>query len=54
MEWIGYLIGLCLMLGGGTGCGGYGGIGGWIGISVVLDLMLWSSVMYFSFNVSGG
>ena len=42
------------MLSGGVGCGGCGGIGGWIGISLVLGSMMWSSVMYSSFNVHGG
>ena len=32
------------MLGGGSGCGGCGGIEGWIGVSVVLGSMLWFSV----------
>ena len=42
------------MLGGGSGCGGCGGVGRWIGFSVVLGSMLWSSVMYSSFNVRDG
>ena len=42
------------MLGGGSGYGGCGGIEGWIGVFVVLGSMLWSSVMYSSFNVHGG
>ena len=51
MEWVGYLIGLFLMMSGGFGCGGCGGIGGWIGVSLFLDSILWSIVMYSSFNV---
>ena len=42
------------MLGGGSGCGGCGGVGRWIGFSVVLGSMLWSNVMYSSFSVRGG
>ena len=30
------------------------GVEGWIEVSVVLGFMLWSSVMYSSFNVRGG
>ena len=41
------------MLGGGSGCGECGGVGGWIGIYVVLGSILWSSVMYFSFSMHG-
>ena len=42
------------MLGGGIDCDGCGGVGGWIGVSIVLGSMLWSSVMYSFFNVRGG
>ena len=42
------------MLGGGSVCGGCDGVEGWIGISMVLGSMLWSSVMYSSFTVRGG
>ena len=49
-----YLIGLFLMLSGGFGCDGCGGIGRWIGVSLVHGLILWSIVMYSSFNVCGG
>ena len=42
------------MLGGGSGSGGYGVVGGWIGFSVVLGSMLWSSIIYSSFSVRGG
>ena len=42
------------MLGGGSGSGGCGGIGGWVGVFMVLGSMLWSSVMYSSFGVRGG
>ena len=42
------------MLGGSSSWGGCGGIEGWIGVYVVLGSMLWSSVMYFFFNVHGG
>ena len=51
IEWMGYLIGLFFMLGGGIGCGV---CNGWIGVSIVLGSMLWSSVIYFSFSVLGG
>ena len=39
IEWIGSLIGLFLMLGGGIGCGECGGVGGWMGVSIVLDFI---------------
>ena len=42
------------MLGNGIGCGGCGGVGGWIRVSIVLGSMLWSRVMYSSFNMCGG
>ena len=46
--------GLFLVLGGGSGCGGCGVVGGWIGFSLVLGSMLWSTVMYSSRTVRGG
>ena len=42
------------MLDGGSSYGGCGGVKGSIGVFVVLGSMLWSSVMYSSFNVRGG
>ena len=51
---MGYLIGFFLMLSDGIDCGGCGGVGGWIRISIVFGSILWSSVMYSSFNVCGG
>ena len=51
---MGYLIRLFLMLTAGFGCGGYGGIGGGIGVSLLPGSILWSVVVYSSFNVYGG
>ena len=53
IEWIGYLMGLFSMFSDGFGCGGYGGIGGWIGDSLDLGSILWSLYMYSSFSVCG-
>ena len=47
--------GLFLVLGGSSGCGGCGVVGPkWIGFSLVLCSMLWSTVMYSSRTVRGG
>ena len=54
MEWIGYFVGLFLILVGGIGHGGCGGVGGWIGVFLVLIVVFKLSFMYSSFNIHNG